>query len=212
MKKKVVTFAMAAVFTLSTLLPGVSHASWFLSRYSQPSQPTQPAPQPVPTPTPDPAPTPVPTPTPTPVPTPTPTPAPAPQPGPIALTAEEQQLLDLINQERTSRGLNPVQVHMGATEQARLKAKDIVTNRYWSHVSPTYGTAGQMLTRAGIRWTALQENLGKNRNVYFTHYMLMNSPSHRDAILNPIYTHVGLGVVPNTPYVGIMAVEIFFKQ
>lgn len=50
-------------------------------------------------------------PTPVPQPSPQPVPQPAPQPDPVTLTVEEQQLPNLIDRERISHGLNPVQIH-----------------------------------------------------------------------------------------------------
>ncbi|MDI6823933.1 MAG: CAP domain-containing protein [Bacillota bacterium] len=185
-------------------VPLSAQASWYWRA---------PAPTPAPTPAPAPAPTPVPTPAPTPTPSPAPEPAPQPPAGePVALTAEEAIALQLVNQARAEAGLPPLTVDPVLTELARKKSQDMVVNNYFSHVSPTYGTAYQMEVAAGIRAPVMgAENIAKARNARYAHAMFMSSQGHRSNILNPRHTHVGIGIVANGPY-GIAETQLFIGR
>lgn len=126
------------------------------------------------------------------------------------LTAQESAMLQLINQERTRAGHKPLQVDSRLVQTARAKAKDMINNNYFGHVSPTLGNPYQQMKAAGITgYTTLGgENLAGNQSVQAAHQRLMNSPGHRANILDSRYTHVGIGVVAGGPY-GLMIVQHF---
>lgn len=159
-----------------------------------------------------------------PAPAPAPTPAPATPPGtgssgggtvnpaPAAgLSAGEQYLAGAINRERAAVGAPPLQVDMQLVSLARSKSSDMIANNYFGHTSPTYGTPGQMLAAAGVKYRAMGENIAGNRTVEGAHTSLMNSSGHRQNILNPSFTHLGVGVVAGGPY-GLMITEIFITR
>jgi uncharacterized YkwD family protein len=181
-------------------------------------QPTTPVPDPQPAPEPEPQPVPdpqqppvVPEPEPEPqLPEPEPAPEPAPQPGETRLTADEQQLFQLVNQERLQAGLNELKIHTGLVELARLKSKDMIALNYFAHQSPTYGSPFEMMQKAGIAYSYAGENLAGAPTVARAHTALMNSPGHRANILNPNFTHVGIGIVDGGPY-GKMFTQMFIK-
>ncbi|PYI52277.1 CAP domain-containing protein [Paenibacillus flagellatus] len=165
--------------------------------------------RPAPPPTPAPAPTPAPTPTPTPAPTPAPTPEqPEPAPG---LSAEEQQMIDLVNAARREAGLAPLTADPKLSEVARLKSKDMVENNYFSHQSPTYGSPFDMMRRFGIDYSSAGENIACNQSVQAAHEALMNSPGHRENILNAGFTHIGVGIVDGGSC-GKMFTQQFIKK
>jgi uncharacterized YkwD family protein len=154
---------------------------------------------------PTPTPTPQPTPTPEPKPEPTPQPEPTPTPG---LTADEQRMVDLINQERAKAGLAPLTVDLRLVDLARKKSQDMITNNYFSHTSPTYGDPFKMMTAAGISYRTAGENLAGARTVDQAHSALMNSAGHRQNILSPSYNKVGVGIATGGPY-GSMYTQLF---
>lgn len=158
-----------------------------------------------PVPEPTPAPTPTPEPTPTPAPTPTPTPAPAPVSG---LTANEKLMLDLINQERAKAGVAPLLVDMRLVESARVKSQDMITNNYFSHTSPVYGAFSALIRKYAPDYSYIGENIAGNRKVEAAHTAFMNSEGHRKNILNPNYTHIGIGIIEGGPY-GMMFTQHF---
>lgn len=144
---------------------------------------------------------PAPTPTPTPAPSePSPTPTPSPQaPSTSGLTVEEQQMLDLVNQERAKAGLPALVADMALTKTARIKSQDMVENNYFSHDSPTYGSPFDMMEKFGITYNAAGENIACNQTVQAAHEALMNSPGHKANILSKDYTHIGIGIVNGGP-------------
>jgi len=159
-----------------------------------------------------PTPAPIPVPKPTPAPTPTPTPAPAPSsiPSglPTSLTAMEQQMVNLVNQERVKQGLKPLEVDMRLVKAARLKSQDMIDKNYTSHISPTYGSPFDMLKSMGITYRTAGENIAGAGTVDRAHTSLMNSAGHRANILSPNYTKFGIGIIQGGPY-GLMFTQIF---
>lgn len=146
-------------------------------------------------------PKPAPAPTPAPAPAPAPTaPAPAPAPAPTALTALEQQMVDLVNKERTSRGLKALQMDARLVKVARLKSTDMIQNNYFGHISPVYGSPFDMMKAQGITYRKAGENLAGAGTVEQAHTGLMNSTGHRANILDPVYTHIGIGIVKGGQY------------
>ncbi len=119
---------------------------------------------------------------------------------PAGLTAEERQMINLVNRERVERGLAPLKVDMELVRTARLKSRDMVDNNYFAHQSPTYGSPFDMMRAAGIRYRYAGENLAGAPRVDWAHRNLMNSPGHRANILNPNYTHIGIGIVDGSRY------------
>ncbi len=154
-----------------------------------------------PTPAPTPKPTPVPTPSPAPTPKPTPTPTPAPTPAPSAgLTAEESTMVNLVNQERTSRGIQPLSVNSTLVTLARMKSQDMVAKNYFDHTSPTYGSPFAMMQKYGVTYKTAGENLAGAGSVQTAHQNLMNSAGHKANILNTSFNQVGIGIANGSQY------------
>lgn len=144
-----------------------------------------------------------------PAPQPAPQPQPQPQSGPVnGLTVDEQQMIELVNQERARYGLAPLKVNLDVVKVARLKARDMVENNYFNHTSPTYGSPFDMLRQFGISYRYAGENLAGAPTVGIAHQNLMNSPGHRANILNPNFKEIGIGVVSGSPY-GKIFVQMF---
>lgn len=61
------------------------------------------------------------------------------------MNADEKEVFNLINKQRTNNGLQPLKVHEEVQRVARIKAQDMVNNNYFSHNSPTYGSPFDML-------------------------------------------------------------------
>ncbi|WP_242826072.1 CAP domain-containing protein [Desulfurispora thermophila] len=128
---------------------------------------------------------------------------------PVAgLTADEQKMVDLVNAERAAQGLAPLKVNLELTRVARLKAKDMIDNNYFSHTSPTYGSPFDMMKQFGITYRTAGENLAGAPDVNTAHTNLMNSPGHRANILNANFKEVGIGVLEGSIY-GKIFVQMF---
>lgn len=131
-----------------------------------------------------------------------------PAPQPAGLTAEEQQMVNLVNQERMKAGLKPLTVDMRLTKLARMKSRDMINKKYFGHQSPTYGSPFDMMKREGIAYRTAGENLAGASTVIRAHELLMQSAGHRKNILNPAFTHIGIGIIKGGPY-GTMFTQMF---
>lgn len=130
-------------------------------------------------------------------------------PAPAAeLTAAETRLFELINSARLNEGVRPVEIDQKLVEIARLKARDMIENGYFGHISPTYGTPGQMLRKFGVNFRSAGENLAKAGDVYKAHLLfLASTQGHREIMLNPNYNKVGVAVVAQGS--SVLVVELF---
>ena len=171
-----------------------------------PPAPTE-VPLPEPTLTPTPTATPTPEPTLTPAPTVTSTPKPTPTPAPTevppftdedyttgSITAQEENAFLLLNQDRAANGRSALELDPALCDLARLKSRDMYLNNYFSHTSPTYGSAAQMLSAYGYAFTSVGENIAHHATVEKAQAAFMSSSGHRQNILGSQWTKVGIGV------------------
>ena len=108
--------------------------------------------------------------------------------------SQVQEILALVNQERAAFGLKALTLHEGARSVAQLKAEDMAENGYFSHTSPTYGSAFDMLSERGIAYTSAGENIAAGqKTAAAVMNSWMNSSGHRANILNSQYTSLGVG-------------------
>jgi len=135
---------------------------------------------------------------------------PAIQPA-TALTADEQNMVDMVNQERAAAGVRPLQVDLRLAAVARAKAADMKANNYFGHTSPTYGSPWAMMQQVGliVKWAG--ENIGGNKSVAGAMAAWMSDPGHRANILDPRFTHVGVGIVYGSAY-GNLYVQEFLQE
>jgi uncharacterized YkwD family protein len=147
--------------------------------------------------------------TPTPPPLPAPTPVPAPAEGTsIVPSAQEARMVELVNQERTNRGLTPLRVNLTLTKLARMKSQDLLDHNYFAHFSPRYGSAFDMMRREGIRFRFAAENLARHSSLLGAHFSLMASSAHRSNILGRNFSEIGIGIV-RTPRGGVLVTQMF---
>ncbi len=134
---------------------------------------------------------------------------------PATPTAFEQGVLDLLNQERARNGLAPVKMDPYLVQVARIKGQDMVKNGYYGHHSPTYGYSSSLLSTFGIQYRQSRENLTVAGTPAIAHESWRSSQSHRENMLKPYWTHVGIGVTPrggSSSYHGYYVVEIFVQR
>ena len=127
------------------------------------------------------------------------------------LTADEQEVLRLVNQARANAGLSKLTADDNITKVARIKAQDMVNNNYFSHNSPTYGTPFEMMKSFGISYKSAGENIAAHSTVEAAFNAWMNSSGHRANILNSSFNYTGIGVVSSPKY-GKMLVQMFVGQ
>ncbi|WP_182914663.1 CAP domain-containing protein [Paenibacillus thiaminolyticus] len=114
-------------------------------------------------------------------------------------SAFEQQVLDLVNQERSKTGLSSLSMSEELSNMAMVKAQDMYNNNYFDHTSPTHGSPFDMMKEFGITYNSAGENIAKGQTTP-TQVMndWMNSPGHKANILNNSYTHIGIAYYNNT--------------
>ena len=117
---------------------------------------------------------------------------------------KESQVVNLVNRERKSAGLESLQSDSELNRLARRKAEDMAEKGYFSHTSPTYGSAFDMLKAAGYSYRTAGENIAmgqKTAEAVMNGWM--NSSGHRANILSSGYSKIGVGYAVNkqgTPY------------
>ncbi|WP_342573077.1 CAP domain-containing protein [Solibacillus sp. FSL K6-1781] len=113
----------------------------------------------------------------------------------------EKQVVDLTNAERAKEGLKPLEMHSPLMEVAQAKSEDMAKNNYFSHTSPTYGSPFDQIKSAGISYRSAGENIAQGqRTPQQVVQAWMESPGHRQNIMNANYTHIGVGFVENGYY------------
>ncbi|MDI2588983.1 CAP domain-containing protein [Psychrobacillus sp. NEAU-3TGS] len=106
-----------------------------------------------------------------------------------------QQVVDLTNQERAKAGLKALQIDTKLTQSAQAKSQDMKDKNYFSHTSPTYGSPFDQMKSFGITYNAAAENIAMGqRSAAEVVKAWMESPGHKANIMNPSYTHIGVGL------------------
>lgn len=127
------------------------------------------------------------------------------------LTSDEQEVFNLINQQRANNGLTALKIDNEVQNVARIKAKDMVQNNYFSHTSPTYGSPFDMLKSFKISYNTAGENIAGNSSNSGAVTAWMNSSGHRANILNSSFNYTGIGVVSSSKY-GKLYVQMFIGK
>ena len=113
------------------------------------------------------------------------------------------KIFELVNKERTQRGIAPLVRVPEIDNDARLKVEDMIKNDYYGHRNPKTGQFlmdntysdkhckeyGENLN-AGDYWTTLDKDMSK---VKVDHWM-ESTAGHREAILNPKYKYSGIAL------------------
>ena len=125
-------------------------------------------------------------------------------PDPIA----ERELFDLVNDERTQRGVAPLEWDERLVPVARAHSQEMFALKYFSHDSPVSGSPFDRIRAAGVFYSRAGENLAYAQSVVVAHRALMESPGHRENILRPEFTRIGIGIINGGLY-GRMITQLF---
>ncbi|GGF26483.1 hypothetical protein GCM10010954_26900 [Halobacillus andaensis] len=110
------------------------------------------------------------------------------------VSAFEQQVVDLTNEERAKQGLAPLELDVELSGVAKDKSLDMQQNNYFSHDSPTHGSPFDMMNAYGIDYTTAGENIAMGQTTPEQVVQgWMNSEGHRENIMNSSFTHIGVG-------------------
>lgn len=125
-----------------------------------------------------------------------------------SMNADEKEVFDLINKQRTNNGLSALKVDYELQRVARIKAEDMVSNNYFSHTSPIYGSPFDMLKSFKISYKTAGENIAANSSNSGAVNSWMNSSGHKANILNSSFNYTGIGFVSSSKY-GKIFVQMF---
>src|SRR3989344_8471861 len=114
----------------------------------------------------------------------------------IASNIDQKRLIELTNAERAKQGLSAVSENAALDQAAQMKAQNMFSENYWAHFAPSGKSPWDFIQSAGYRFTYAGENLAKNfYNSDDVVVAWMNSPTHKDNLLNSKYKEIGIAVV-----------------
>jgi uncharacterized protein YkwD len=113
-----------------------------------------------------------------------------------ASSINASQVIELTNAERAKAGLSGLSHNSLLTQAALAKASNMFQLDYWAHVAPDGTTPWVFIRNAGYNYAVAGENLA--RDFGDTPSMMqgwMNSPTHKENIINSKYSEIGVAVV-----------------
>lgn len=137
----------------------------------------------------------------------------APAPTGSRLEAMEQEASRRVNDIRREHGLPPFRIDPALTRAAREHSCRMARGKFLAHEAPDGRTVADRVRATGRRFRVLGENLAMNTDMDDPAATAVRgwlaSPSHRDNLLHPEYTHTGLGVCAGRP--GYYFTQIFLR-
>lgn len=98
---------------------------------------------------------------------------------------------------------------------AREQARHMLEHGYFAHVDPDGRGPSDRVDEADIAWTAVAENIAWHASVGSAHAAFMDEPpfepNHRANVLDPRFTHLGVGTVPDGAG-RVMVVQVFRRE
>ena len=119
---------------------------------------------------------------------------------------EEKETIRLVNNERAKAGIAPLEMDLSLMQSCNIRVEELTMQ--FSHTRPNGESCFSVIA---FESKASGENIARgqtNANSVMTSWM--NSEGHRDNILNPNFTHIGVGykLENNTAY----WVQLFAKK
>ncbi len=120
--------------------------------------------------------------------------------------AAERQMLELINQERAAANLDPLVLDTRLNASSETHSEWMLEEDVFSHTGEGGSSAGDRMEDAGfdfegswtwgenIAWQSERGEEGISDDVEQLHDALMDSPGHRENILNPNFETIGIGI------------------
>ena len=111
----------------------------------------------------------------------------------------ERRAFKLINRQRTTCGLEELVWSDDAARIARLHSENMANYNFFSHMGADGSMVNDRADSFGIRkWRAIGENIAYNQGfenpVEFAVERWMQSPKHRDNLLNSRWKESGIGI------------------
>jgi hypothetical protein len=106
----------------------------------------------------------------------------------------EQILFDAANHERAAQKLHPLKWDKSLAEAARQHSQRMAQQNTLSHQLPGEEDFKARALRAGARFSSLAENIAEGPDAPSIHAQWMNSPPHRENLLDPNMDSIGIAV------------------
>lgn len=143
------------------------------------------------------------------------TPAPAAAPAP-ASSGYAESIVAAMNRERAAHGLGPLKLESRLSLAAEDRVEDMMRKRYFDHVSPDGVNPFTWVRARGYRYRLIGENLALGyRSSHSVVNGWMNSPGHRENILQSGFDEVGIAFVNESPqrgYRGLLVVALYGRR
>ncbi len=136
-------------------------------------------------------------------------------PGNYWQLSSGQQQFTLVNLERTSRGLAPLHWDANLAEIASAYSQQMAQLHFFSHTSPISGDFPARLNanpQVAGHYISIAENIAGNwapaagAMYEYLYHDASEQCAHRQNILNPAFTLIGIGVVAGGPW-GMMSAQ-----
>jgi hypothetical protein len=112
-------------------------------------------------------------------------------------------IIELSNQAREQFGVNKLTTNTSLMNAAQTKAEDMARLQYFAHSAPDGTVAWDYYKKAGYIYSIAGENLAiTNEDDKAVIDGWLNSPTHRDNLLNNQYTDFGIGMASYGNYKG----------
>ncbi|MFE6870413.1 CAP domain-containing protein [Kitasatospora sp. NPDC057692] len=116
-------------------------------------------------------------------------------PGGSANGSFAQQVVGLVNVQRSQAGCGPLSADSRLATAAQVHSDDMADRNFFDHASPEGTHADQRIEAAGYRWSTWGENIARGqKDPAAVMESWMNSPGHRANILNCSFKQIGVGV------------------
>jgi uncharacterized protein YkwD len=114
-----------------------------------------------------------------------------------------RDLINCTNIQRKNNNLAELNLNSKLNNAAQAKVNDMVKRDYWAHTLPDGQQPWVFIASAGYQYKTAGENLayGFDNGADITTGW-MNSPAHRENMLNPKFTEVGFGSAYSPNFVG----------
>jgi uncharacterized protein YkwD len=119
----------------------------------------------------------------------------------------ERALFEAVNRERAAQGLPALHWDEALAAAARQHAHRMAQENQLSHQLPGEPAVQDRATQAGARFSLIAENIAVAPNPATIHSAWMQSPHHRENILDPQLNGVGIAVIKSGD--GMFAVQDF---
>ncbi len=108
----------------------------------------------------------------------------------------DTDIIEFTNKERVAEGLPPLSVNTKLGSSAEIKTDDMIARQYFEHEAPTGEGVSDLGKEVGYEYVIMGENLAMGTFEDSEDIVIawMNSPGHRDNILNKKYQEIGVSV------------------